>query len=104
MICAESELARRTKHSLGDRAANLPLFQFQSAGQSGADRRERIERPDGDVGCATDNVHEFRSTGVYLRDPEMIRIRMRNCFDDAADDDLAQVGAQANKLVHGRRA
>ena len=89
MIGAESELASGTKHSLGDRAANLPLLQLQSAGQSRTHRSERIEGPDRDVGRTANHVRQLSASGVNLRDPEVIGVGMRHRFDDAADDDLA---------------
>src|SRR5256714_2789758 len=100
VILTESQLFRRAEHALGSLAANFSLLYFDAPRQSGAHRCEWVESVGRDVGGATDDVENRSATGVDLRQPESIGVRMLLDLDHPADDDVAQIFPECNQIIH----
>ena len=104
VIRAKAKLARRAQHSLGDFASDLPLLDLEAAGQHSAHAGERIKRSFHDVRGAAHNVVNHAGTGVDLRHPQMVRVRMRRSLDNAAYYNACEILAELHDVVDCRAA
>ena len=99
VIGAQPELPGRAEHAFGYLAPDLPLLEFDPAGEGGADRCEGVFVTCLDIGSATDHVEALRPAGVHGAEPEPVGIGMRPYLFHLSDDDVLEIRVQGDHRI-----
>ena len=100
MLGGETQLLERAKHSVGEDAPELALFDLHAAGQQGLVQGGGYQIPHMDIPCAGDNLHRLALPHIDLTDPHMVAVRVLLHGENLAHDHVFQGFVQSRHRFH----